>query len=201
VRFRGDALLSESEVDRQARARLQFLRRRAYVGRNRLDLKPVTTRRMKDLFARAVAEDSERESGYRCLLKGIALEMIVLVARDVGFKWDDRRETGNRMLDVLETLENDPTQRVTVEEMAKRARLSRSQFHAAFKRIAGTTLLDHVTRLKVNVARRLLTGSRMEIMDVCFESGFESVSRFYDVFKRYTGLAPGDYRKRMGHEV
>lgn len=201
VRFRGDALLSESEVDQQARVRLQYLRRRAYLGLNRLELESATTRRMKDLFERAVAEDAERESGYRCLLKGIALEMIVLVARAVGFNWRDRRDTGGRLHDVLEALEMDPTRKVTVEDMAKRAQLSRSQFHAAFKRIAGTTLLDHVTRLRVNVAQRLLVGSKMEIMDVCFESGFESTSRFYDVFKRYTGMAPGDYRKKMGHEV
>lgn len=38
-------------------------------------------------------------------------------------------------------------------------------------------------------------------MDVSFENGFESLSRFYDAFRRATGQAPGDYRKRMGPRV
>ena len=201
VRFRGDALLSQSEVDRQAMVRLEFLRRRAYAGENRIDLPVDSARRMRDLFARALDEDSRRESGYRCLLKGIALEMIVLVARGLGFRWDDRRGATSRVLDVLEAIERDPTRPVKVDEMADLARLSRSQFHAAFKKVTGTTLMDHVTRIRVNAACRHLVGSRMPIVEVCYESGFESVSRFYEAFKRVTGLAPGAYRLKRAREV
>jgi AraC-like DNA-binding protein len=168
---------------------------------NRLELLPETTKRVRGLFARALDEDTTRESGYRCLLKGIALEMIVLVARDLGFRSGDHRFVASRILDVLEAVEADPTRPVTVGEMSGRAGLSRSQFHAAFKKVTGTTLVGHVTRIRVNVACRHLVGSRLPVVEVCYESGFESVSRFYEAFKRITGMAPGEYRMKRTSEV
>jgi transcriptional regulator GlxA family with amidase domain len=196
IRFRSESLVEASEPDRQARARLGFLRRRAHIGRHLVRLSARASALVRRLAAQAIAEDAGRLGGYRCVLKGIALQMVVVVARELDFRWPDATASGSGIVDVLEMLEADPTQPVRVARVAARAGLSRSQFHAAFKKMTGTTLMDHVARLRAVVAQRLLTGTEMPVLDVCFESGFESVSRFYEVFRKMTGTAPAAFRRK-----
>jgi transcriptional regulator GlxA family with amidase domain len=81
--------------------------------------------------------------------------------------------------------------------MAERAGLSRSHFHAAFKKATGVTLMDHVARLRFGRAARMLANSDQPVVDVCFACGFPSMSRFYEVFKRFSGTSPAAYRRRQ----
>jgi len=196
VRFRDAALVAQSEVDGQAAARLRFLKRRAFLGANALPLGDDTRAEIEMLFARAVREDAERASGYKCVLKGIALQAIVLVARDpvVGFQ-AGRGAAGRGIMRVPETLDQDPAQEVSVERMAALACMSRSHFHAAFRRIAGVPLLDHVARLRWGVACRQLLDTDDPILEICERSGFASMSRFYQVFERFSGMPPGEVRR------
>ncbi|MBN1670510.1 MAG: helix-turn-helix transcriptional regulator [Kiritimatiellae bacterium] len=197
VRFRDAALVPESEVDRQAHVRLMFLKRRSFVGRNRIALTAPARRELERHFREAVSEDAKRVSGYKCLLKGIALQAIILIARepDVGFV-ASRRDRAAGLVRVLEALDEDPARPVTVAAMAKLAGMSRSHFHAAFKQATGATLLDHVARLRFGSATHLLSSSATPVVDVCYQCGFPSMSRFYDVFKRFAGVPPAAFRRR-----
>jgi len=196
VRFRDAALVAASEPDRQAQIRLAFLKRRAFAGRNELTLSASTAQRIETLFTQAVREDAARESGYKCVLKGIALHAIVLIGRDpkVGFT-AGRPEPARGLVRVLETLNEDPSRPVTVTEMARLAGMSRSHFHAVFKAATGATLMEHVARLRFGMATHLLKSTEMPIVDVCYHCGFAGMSRFYDVFLRYGNRAPAAFRK------
>lgn len=64
-----------------------------------------------------------------------------------------------------------------------------------FKDEYGATPSEYVNNLRVTEARRLLSDTNDEIIDIAYSVGFGAVSSFYRVFKSVSGLSPAEYRK------
>lgn len=67
-----------------------------------------------------------------------------------------------------------------------------------FRRHYGITLGAYLTRMRVCQAQHLLVSTDMEISHVAFETGFGSISRFYEAFKSVSGQTPRRYRLLPG---
>lgn len=66
-----------------------------------------------------------------------------------------------------------------------------------FKKTYGITLMDYVLQHRLWHAQKLLASTSMKILDVALESGFGSLSRFYDHFTSRFGISPKAYRRRL----
>jgi len=64
-----------------------------------------------------------------------------------------------------------------------------------FKSATGTTLIDYVQNLRVEEAKRRLEAGNEPIDDISAAVGYENAAFFRRLFKRTTGLNPGDYRR------
>ena len=87
------------------------------------------------------------------------------------------------------------TEPLTVEEIAREVGLHPNYSMSLFKKAFGTTLIDYLTHHRVSHAQRLLATTDTKIVDVAFESGFNSISRFNEAFRRACGESPRDYRR------
>ena len=58
-----------------------------------------------------------------------------------------------------------------------------------------TSFVNYVNRCRVDRACQLLRESRMLVQEVGFACGFNSLQNFNRVFKRWTGMTPGAYRR------
>jgi AraC-like DNA-binding protein len=87
-------------------------------------------------------------------------------------------------------------EKLSAEQIGKAARLHPNYAMAVFKKALGITLLDCLTQHRVSHAQRLLATTNDKIIDVAFSSGFSSLSRFHDAFRRWCGCSPKEYRKR-----
>jgi transcriptional regulator GlxA family with amidase domain len=65
------------------------------------------------------------------------------------------------------------------------------RFRAATGRLPGA----YVQMLRVAAARDLLDRGTTSVQDVCGKVGYEDVGFFRGVFKRHTGMTPGEYRE------
>jgi len=81
--------------------------------------------------------------------------------------------------------------------IAKMVGLNEDYFSKLFKRTTGIAFTDYVMRMRVTLAQQILASSVLRISETAFECGFESVPHFNRVFKRFSKMAPRDYRKRM----
>lgn len=63
-----------------------------------------------------------------------------------------------------------------------------------FRRHYGITLNTYLTHLRVCQAQHLLLSTGQDISRIAFETGFGSISRFYEAFKAVSGKTPGQYR-------
>ena len=91
------------------------------------------------------------------------------------------------------------TEPLTVEEIAKTVGLHPNSAMSLFKKAFGTTLVDYLIHHRVSHAQRLLATTDMKVVDVAFDSGFNSISRFNEAFRRGCGCSPREYRLR--HEL
>ncbi|WP_319268688.1 AraC family transcriptional regulator [uncultured Draconibacterium sp.] len=58
------------------------------------------------------------------------------------------------------------------------------------------TLTETVIKARLQYASQQLIMTNSSIKSICFDCGFDSVSYFYRLFKKYIGQTPADYRKK-----
>lgn len=64
-----------------------------------------------------------------------------------------------------------------------------------FRAATGMALIEHVQNLRVEEAKRLLESSDMPAETIAAEVGYENHAFFRRLFRRCTGLTPGEYRR------
>jgi transcriptional regulator GlxA family with amidase domain len=85
----------------------------------------------------------------------------------------------------------------TLDELAQRMGMSTRNFTRRFKKATGETPLTYLHKLRINCAKQLLETEFKSVQEVCYEVGYEDIPFFRNVFKRYTGLAPKEYKHRF----
>jgi len=86
------------------------------------------------------------------------------------------------------------TDQITVEEIGKAVGLHPNYAMSLFKKAFGTTLIEYLTHHRISHAQRLLATTQEKIVEIAFNSGFNSISRFNEVFRRDCGCTPRRYR-------
>jgi transcriptional regulator GlxA family with amidase domain len=90
----------------------------------------------------------------------------------------------------------DPAQdRVHVADLARGLGVSYSWFRRTFAHHTGLSPHQYRLQLKVGRARTLLRETALTVKEVAFRCGFESEQYFCRLFRRKTGLAPGEWRR------
>lgn len=70
-----------------------------------------------------------------------------------------------------------------------------SEFSRAFKKENGRTFSDYLLRYRISRACDLLSGLSMQVKTVAFSVGFNDLSYFARMFRRYTGTTPSLYQR------
>ncbi|MGN1026130.1 MAG: helix-turn-helix domain-containing protein [Faecousia sp.] len=86
---------------------------------------------------------------------------------------------------------------IRAEEMAKALFMSRPYLSAKFKEETGETLTDFILKEKTEEAKRLLRYSDKTATAIGSYLGFSSLGHFSQVFKKYTGKSPAEYRSKF----
>ena len=82
-----------------------------------------------------------------------------------------------------------------LQQLVEQAGIPERTLKRRFKAATGTTLIEYTQNLRIEEAKRRLEAGQMPIDDISIESGYEDASFFRRLFKRLTGLTPGQYRK------
>ena len=84
---------------------------------------------------------------------------------------------------------------INLDEIADEAYFSKFHFVRQFKKIYGKTPHQYLTTVRIEKAKELLN-TNTSVREVCFSVGFNSVSSFTGLFKRYTTLTPSVYQQQ-----
>ena len=95
---------------------------------------------------------------------------------------------------VKEKIQDDPSARVTLGDLASEAGVHPVHLATTFRRFYGVTVASYVRQLRVEHACRALVGSDAPLADIALAAGFADQSHFGRVFKRATQMTPAEYR-------
>lgn len=91
-------------------------------------------------------------------------------------------------------LHRQPAHPWTVDQLARRAGLSRSGLAEAFRALLGEPPMRYLARWRMQVAADLLRREELTVAAVASQVGYASEAAFSRAFKRIAGVPPGEWR-------
>ena len=86
---------------------------------------------------------------------------------------------------------------LTVERLAAMEFLGVSRYREIFRSIMGLSPSEYILGLRMERAKDLLSGTDNTVTAVAESIGYNNRHYFHILFKRHTGMTPGDYRKQI----
>lgn len=87
-------------------------------------------------------------------------------------------------------------EQLDASELADMLQLTPRRMNDIFRESYYMTPLQYLSYIRVQKAKEMLLETDMEIISICFEVGFETLSTFYRTFKRRVGCSPQYFRKK-----
>lgn len=86
--------------------------------------------------------------------------------------------------------------RLVLDDLAREAGLSPTYLHSLFSEALGMTPREYLTRIRLARARELLAATNLSAAEVALACGVDNVPYFFTLFRRRTGMTPGEFRKQ-----
>lgn len=110
---------------------------------------------------------------------------------------DKKLQPGNeRILRVLDYIEKNVAEPITLNDLARVSEYSLSQFKSKFLKETGRTPAAYINDVKIREAQARLINTENSVTDIALELGWTTSNYFCSVFKKLTGYSPLSYRKK-----
>ncbi|WP_196895170.1 AraC family transcriptional regulator [Aureivirga marina] len=101
-----------------------------------------------------------------------------------------------RMDEIIQFTLREFHRNITLEEVANIANMTPNAFCRYFKQRTNKTFINFLTELRIGNACKLLSKrNELNIMDICYKSGFNNLANFNRKFKDIKGMTPSKYRQ------
>lgn len=85
---------------------------------------------------------------------------------------------------------------IRLSQVAQIAGMSVPAFCSYFKKCTKKTFIDFLNEIRIGHACKLLSETRKTVLEICFESGFNTLANFNKQFMKMKSMTPSAYRKR-----
>lgn len=86
--------------------------------------------------------------------------------------------------------------RLSLNEIAKAIGISAAYFSTLFRQETGQNLVEYITLLRMEEAKRLLKHSEVRTTEIAYAVGYNDPNYFSKTFKKIVGISPREYRTR-----
>lgn len=100
-----------------------------------------------------------------------------------------------------EFIENNYSEKLTVDELANMVSVSRRNFERRFKKATSNTVAEYIQRVKIEAAKVSLESTRENVNDAMYKVGYSDAKAFRVSFKKITGLSPIEYRNKYNRAM
>ncbi|WP_167577790.1 AraC family transcriptional regulator [Ammoniphilus sp. YIM 78166] len=98
--------------------------------------------------------------------------------------------------EILSYIETHLAQELNLTDLAKEALVSPAHFSRVFKQTTGMGLTVYLNTKRMVKAKELLMGTDMTIAHIAEQTGYDSLTHFHRIFKKFVGTTPADFRKQ-----
>ena len=143
------------------------------------------------------AEDlcGQRGTGFELGVKDAMLRFLFLMTQAQAEPLPEEHRDTERLKEVLQRVEREFNQSLTVADMAQGCGCSASHFMRWFKQMTGSSFISYLNERRLAAAAERLRQSEDSILSIAEAVGFETLSNFNQQFKKRYGVTPRDYRR------
>src|SRR5262249_26018723 len=87
--------------------------------------------------------------------------------------------------------------RISNRDLERASGLGSTQLNALFHELTGYSPMEYLRRLRVAVARELLSNPELSIKEIAAQTGFSEPNHFSRVFARVDGVPPKSFREAL----
>lgn len=97
-------------------------------------------------------------------------------------------------------IEQNLEEKINMENLSLKYNVGRRNFDRRFIKATGNTPIEYTQRVKVEVAKKSFELNRKTINEVMYDVGYSDVKAFREVFRKYTGMSPLEYKGKYNKE-
>jgi AraC-like DNA-binding protein len=86
---------------------------------------------------------------------------------------------------------------LSLTKVANVVNMNANHLSENFKQVTGINFVEYVARIRFANACDLLRNPELRISEIAFTAGFQSLSQFNRVFKRFSGKSPTEFRAKI----
>lgn len=152
---------------------------------------------------RGVAEGYLKEARRRSLTSVRAARLFaelitVYLDREIQSHADPQaRAMEDRLYDLWDEVSEDLKHPWSVAELASRMHMSPTHFHRVALKHGGVNPMRMVTQLRMQRAQAMLAKYNAPVSAIAESVGYQNEFAFSTAFKRFTGVSPREFRKRL----
>jgi AraC family transcriptional regulator, regulatory protein of adaptative response / methylphosphotriester-DNA alkyltransferase methyltransferase len=93
-------------------------------------------------------------------------------------------------------IERDYAEDLDLDTLAHRIATSRRQLQRVFAEVGRSSFRQHLARVRMRRAAKLLRSSSIPVRDVAASVGYRQPAQFAKAFRRHHGVSPSSFRRR-----
>ena len=119
------------------------------------------------------------------------------VESDESSKWGLHGFSDRHLARALDAFHKEPSASWTIEDLARIAGMSRTNFAVQFQKKMAMSPMQYVTAWRLEIAKQCLADPSNSVSEAAEQAGYASDSAFARVFKREIGLSPASFRQKV----
>lgn len=150
---------------------------------------------MKTLFERYDMSQKSNLISDRFIVKGILFEILAEYMKEgATAACEIKSESSLRMETVLRYIHEHVAENISVSKLAALVQMHPNHLIRFFKAHTGHTPANYIKGVRMDVAKRLLEESELNISEIAERVGMHEASYFSKIFKEYHSMSPKTYR-------
>lgn len=93
-------------------------------------------------------------------------------------------------------IEQSYREKITVDQLSELLGIGRRSLERRFRKATSNTVIEYIQRVKVEATKMQLETGIRSIREVMREVGYADIKAFREVFRKFTGMSPVDYKDR-----
>jgi len=104
----------------------------------------------------------------------------------------------NRMISqAIQFIHEHFKEELSLRRIAKELHINASYLSRLFKKSMQENMISYITHFRVERAKEMLVQTNDKLSQVALECGFQDVSYFSNIFKKYSGYSPSEYKNKF----
>lgn len=131
------------------------------------------------------------------LLQELSLTDKYEVLCEHGFNHKMNFNDSERINKIYQYVKDYYQQKIRLEDVADLVSMNKEYFSRYFSKTMKKSFFAYLNEFRISNASKLLIETDLQVRQICYDSGYESIPFFYKQFKKYKNCSPQEFRDKF----